>query len=428
MKKLVSVTCATAMALSMLAGCGGNTPATSTPSTAETSASGEAVTINYYGRPDDNGVESAIVANFEKENPDIKVNYVELPDSSNDRLKTISTVLQVGDSSIDVFAADVVWPSIFVSAGWVIPLDSYVTQEELDQYLEAPLSAFQMQGHTYGLPFMADTGALYYRTDLLEKYNLPVPQSWEEMLTTASTILEGENNPDLRGYSSYWKQAETLTSCALEIYWSKGGDIVDENGASVVDEAKMTEALTMMRDMIDTPAMTVDGIETFGTTESRNVVMAGNAIFTRDWLSGYAPFNEEGSQVAGKMNIAPIPGGDGTLGGWGVMVSAYSKNPEAAVRFAQYRANYESQVLANELTRIVPTLKAAYEDPAVLEVTPHLPEFLPVLERSRPRPLSPYYSEISGIMQLEVHGVVTGLSEPADAAANIKNQIDMLLY
>ncbi len=425
MKKAVSITCAAMLMFSMLTGCGGSAPSSSSAATSETS--GEPVTINYYGRPDDNGVESAIVANFEKENPDIKVNYVELPDSSNDRLKTISTVLQVGDSSIDVFAADVVWPPIFVSAGWVIPLDSYVTQEDLDQYLAGPLSAFQMQGHTYGLPFMADTGALYYRSDLLEKYNLPIPQTWEELMTTAQTILEGENNPDLRGFSSYWKQAETLTSCALEVYWAKGGDVVDENGASVVDEAKMTEALTLMREMMDTPSMTVDGIETFGTTESRNVVTAGDAIFTRDWLSGYAPFNAEGSEVAGVMDITSVPGGSGTLGGWGVMVSAYSKNPDAAVKFAQYRANYESQVLANEMTSIVPTLKAIYEDPAVLETTPHLPEFLPVLEKSRPRPLSPYYAEISGIMQLEVHSVVSGLSEPADAAANIKNQVDTLL-
>ena len=67
---------------------------------------GKPVTINYYGRPDDNGVETAIVAAFEEAHPDIKVNYVELPDSSNDRLKTINTVLQAGDSSIDVFAGD----------------------------------------------------------------------------------------------------------------------------------------------------------------------------------------------------------------------------------------------------------------------------------------------------------------------------------
>ena len=118
------------------------------------------VTINYYGRPDDNQVESTIIKAFEDSHPDIKVNYVELPDSSNDRLKTINTVLQAGDASIDVFAGDVVWPPIFASAGWVIPFDEYIAEGELDDYLPGPLSAFQIQGKTYGLPFMADAGAL----------------------------------------------------------------------------------------------------------------------------------------------------------------------------------------------------------------------------------------------------------------------------
>ena len=57
---------------------------------------------------------------------------MELPDSSNDRLKTINTVLQAGDASIDVFAGDVVWPPIFSSAGWVIPFDDYLEEGELD--------------------------------------------------------------------------------------------------------------------------------------------------------------------------------------------------------------------------------------------------------------------------------------------------------
>ena len=207
---------------------------------------GEPVTINYYGRPDDNGVETAIVAAFEEAHPDIKVNYVELPDSSNDRLKTINTVLQAGDSSIDVFAGDVVWPHIFSYAGWVIPLDDYLDQGEMDAYLPGPLSAFQLNGKTWGLPFMADAGALYYRKDLLEKYGKPVPETWEELAATGKEIAEAEG--DMSGFVSYWMQNESLTSSMLEFYWEKGGEVVDENGANVLDEAKLAETLAEMKE------------------------------------------------------------------------------------------------------------------------------------------------------------------------------------
>ena len=85
----------------------------------------EDIVLNYYGRPDTD-LERQIIADFEAENPGIKINYVELPSSSNDRLKTIQTVLQAGGTEMDVFVGDACWPSIFVSAGWVEPLDSYI--------------------------------------------------------------------------------------------------------------------------------------------------------------------------------------------------------------------------------------------------------------------------------------------------------------
>lgn len=168
------------------------------------------------------------------------------------------------------------------------------------------------------------------------------------------------------------------------------------------------------------------GIETFGTKEARDVMCAGGAVFARDWLSGYGPFNNaETSQVAGKVEIAPLPS-YGCLGGWGVMVSNYSKNKPQAVEFAKFRANYESQVTALELVDIKPTFKSAYEDPALLEKKPELPGYLPALEQSRPRPQSPFYAEISGIMQLEIHSVITGMSSPEDSAKKIVEQVNQI--
>lgn len=387
---------------------------------------GGPVTINYYGRPDDNNVESTIVKAFEEQNPEININYVELPDSSNDRLKTINTVLQAGDASIDVFAGDVVWPVIFASAGWVIPLDDYLEDGETDTYLPGPLSAFQIQGKTYGLPFMADAGALYYRKDLLDKYGKEVPKTWEELVVTSKEIVEKEGNPDLKGFVSYWKQAESLTGSMLELYWEKGGEVVDESGKCVMDEAMLTETLAEMKGMME-DGITAKGIETFGTTEARAVVTAGNAVFARDWLSGYAPFNNpESSVVAGNMEIAALPS-YGCLGGWGVMVSSFSKHPEEAVKFAKFRANYESQMVASDLVNITPTLKKAYEDADVIAEKDQLPKFLPVLEQSKPRPLTPYYAEISGIMQLEIHSVITGMTTPKDSAKRIVEQINGVL-
>ena len=193
------------------------------------------VTITYYGRPDVE-LEREIIASFEAENPGIKVNYVELPSSSNDRLKTIQTVLQSQGTEMDVFAGDACWPAIFISAGWVTPLDEYISPSVRDSFISTMLTAYTFNGQTYGLPFMADVCALYYRDDLLSKYGLDVPETYDELLEASKTIMAGENNPDLYGWGYIGVQNETLACCFLSTYWALGGpDMVNEESEFVFD-------------------------------------------------------------------------------------------------------------------------------------------------------------------------------------------------
>lgn len=87
------------------------------------------VTINYYGRLDDNQVESTIIK-ASRILPDIKVNYVELPDSPTTACHISSTqCFQAGTPPSTCSPGDVVWPPIFASAGWVIPFDEYIAGE-----------------------------------------------------------------------------------------------------------------------------------------------------------------------------------------------------------------------------------------------------------------------------------------------------------
>lgn len=432
-KKLIALMLALCLALSTAACGGAEKPAEPTQAPEEqtadqtgeekddASAAGEEVVINYYGRPDTD-LEKQIIADFEAENPGIKINFVELPSSSNDRLKTIQTVLQAGGTEMDVFAGDACWPAIFVSAGWVEPLDSYLDSGALDQYIETMLTAYTINGSTYGLPFMADVCAMYYREDLLDKYELPVPGSYDEIVSTSKQIMEQEADGELYGWGSTWSQNETLTCCFLGFYWALGGgDIVDENGNISIDQQIAEKALTMMYDYIYTDHISPEGMGSYDTSVMRNGVMAGNYIFTSDWLSGYAKYNDpDASAVAGKMKIAAMPV-NGALGGWGVMVSAFSEHKEEAVKFAEYRAGYDAQKTALEMANIVPTIASFYDPETAVEGYEYIPEFLAPLTVARPRGLTPFYAEISAQMQIEASAVVCGMKTPADAAANIVN-------
>lgn len=377
-------------------------------------------TINYYGKPDTD-FERKVVEDFEKEYPHIKVNYVELAGGSNEKLTTIQTVLQSRDSTIDVFAADATWPPIFIAAGWVAPLNN-ILQEDiekglLDEYVQSALSVFQNRGITYGLPYISNAGTFYYRTDLLEKYNQPIPKTWQEVVDTAIYILEQENDSNLIGFSSAWKQTEGLTATVMEHFWDQGVYIYKDNAVDL-DEEKIEAALQIMYDMLYVNGVTIKATPTFGNSDVREIMQSGNLIFSRDWISQAGKFmDSEINKVADHMGIASVPGGN-ALGVWGLMISEFSKNKEEAALFLKYRTRKQAQI---------EQAAAINQLPAVIEAFPAAQDLLIVMNDGEPRPLSPFYGEISSIIQLEVHSMLINKSTPEKAAKNIVRRINEVL-
>jgi multiple sugar transport system substrate-binding protein len=58
-------------------------------------------------------------------NPKIKIKLIELPDDTNEKYEVLNSALALEDGSIDIIDSDVIWPAIFVEAGWVEPLGQY---------------------------------------------------------------------------------------------------------------------------------------------------------------------------------------------------------------------------------------------------------------------------------------------------------------
>ena len=113
-----------------------------------------------------------------------------------------------------------------------LPLDDHFTSFERRKFLRATIEAGTYQGYIYGVPSRIDSGMLYYRKDLLEKYGFSPPITWDELVDQAKTIVEGERStqPALRGYSGQFKQYEGLVCDMLEIVGSHNGSFLTEDG------------------------------------------------------------------------------------------------------------------------------------------------------------------------------------------------------
>jgi trehalose/maltose transport system substrate-binding protein len=91
------------------------------------------------------------------------------------------------------------------------------------------------------------------------------------------------------------------------------------------------------------------GVSNYKEEESRNVWQSGNAAFMRNWPYCYALGEDKESPIAGKFSVTILPQGGSagkhaaTLGGWQLMVSKYSKNPEVATDLIRYLTSAEVQ-------------------------------------------------------------------------------------
>ncbi len=383
------------------------------------------------GGPIVSDVYRAIAQQYERQNPGVRVNLQIQPGTSGEQLSRYVTLFAAKDSSVDVISIDVIWPAQMVAAGWLAPLDQWFTRERREEYLPGGIRANTIGGKIYGIPWYADAGLLYYRKDLLEKHRARVPQTWDEMITTSQRIVAAENNPALGGFLYQGARIEALACFFFEILWSNGGDIIDAGGKVIVDNGKGLEALNFMLDLVRRHRVTPPGVTTLPTDDTRAIFQDGRFVFLRNWTYAYGLFQGEGSNVVGKVGIAPLPrgsvGGASALGGWQLAVSNFSRNKEAAYRLVEFLAGSVAQKSMAVQLSTVPTRKDTFEDTIVKQRSPHYPDMLKVVLTARPRPQTADYPRLSSIVQTNLHGALTTQFSAEEAITRMAREIRSLL-
>ncbi|RMC32372.1 ABC transporter substrate-binding protein [Paracoccus alkanivorans] len=348
------------------------------------------------------------------------VTLVPMPASSSDQFAQYRLWLAAGTTDVDLYQTDVIWaPQL---ADHFVDL-SDAAKDLIPQHFPSVIESQTVDGKLVALPLFTDAPALYYRTDLLEKYGKEIPATWEELTRTAQEIQDAERAEgaaDLWGYVWQGNAYEGLTCNALE--WIKsagGGQIVEPDGTISVNNDAAAKALEMAAGWVGT--ISPEGVLAYQEEEARGVWQTGNAVFMRNWPYAYNLSNGDDSAVKGKFDVAPLPsGGDGsaaTLGGWNVAVSKYSTKQEAAISLALYLSGPEGQKSTTLRNSNLPTITALYDDPDIAEQVPFVPRWKEVFEQAVPRPSAATkgkYNEVSAKFWSAVHETLSGTGSAAE--------------
>ena len=150
-------------------------------------------------------------------------------------------------------------------------------------------------------------------------------------------------------------------------------------------------------------------------------------------LNPYAyALNEKADKVKGKFKVMPFPsfeggGKAGILGGHNSVISAYSKNPGAALKLIEFIGSPEIQKAYAAQFSLTPVRNDVYDDPAVKKALPFAAELKQAVEQAKARRVSPVYPQISQAIYKNVNAALAGQSSPEDAMKNAQAQIEKAL-
>ncbi len=372
----------------------------------------------------------------EEEVGGISVEWERISDVPNESRSIYVTNFTARNSKPDIIAVDVIWPGDFAARGWIAPIEEYFGDEALAEYIPGFLAAAQVDGHTFAIPLYIDGIHLFYRADLLEKYSLDVPSTWEGLIAAAETVVEGEGNPDLAGFISMWAKIEGLFMNWLAFFQGAGGTFFDADGDLAINNEAGVKSLSTMVGMLES-GVAPESILTFRPNDARLLFQQERAVFLMVQDFVLAPLTADDSPVKDAVEFTRVPyfeGNDMTnttvIGGFLLAVNKHSENVEAAADFIKCFTSYESQVQAGLIQGKVPTRPAVYDDERIAEEAPGVAALGANFVYAFARPSAQTgtaYPEISEIMQTEISAALLGEKTPEQAMADAEAQILSLM-
>lgn len=368
---------------------------------------------------------NAIVAEFNKSNPNVKVEieYVSY-DALHDK---ITTAMASTPPAYDVFLVDDIWYAEFADKGYILDATDRISKDMKDKIFQAAWEITTVSGKTYGMPWLLDQKYFFYNEKILQDAGITAPPvTWEELLDQAKVIKE-------KGSVEYpivwsWGQYEAAVCDWVTLLYGNGGSFVDAEGKPAFNNELGVKTLEWMVKTID-DGLTNPASVSYVEEDVRNVFSQGKAAFALNWnyMFDLVNFNKEESQVTGQIKLSLMPAfadsgvASATIdGSMGFSVAATSPNKDAAWSYVVYLTSEDVQNRYS--AHLLPIWQTSFEGEAgknleaLSQVTAVMvPMFKEQFPYSHVRPKVPFYPEASKALQLALQEALTKQKTPKEA-------------
>jgi multiple sugar transport system substrate-binding protein len=432
-KRLILVLCTVFACAALIAACGsdddgggggggGAEASTNTTDGAKAAptideAEGATGNVTFCLGKDTSGNQHESAKRFNAQDNGLKVKLIEFPESADEQRNQFIQRQRAKSGECDVFYSDVIWTAEFAAQKWLLDMSDYVESRK-DEFIPSTLETINFEEKYWGVPQQTDAAFLYYRKDQVDE----VPTTWQGVYEDAAA-----NNGIVYQGAAY----EGLTCDYLELAFAAGGKVLSDDGTkSEINSPENLKALQLMVDGIGNGSAP-KAVTTYMEEPARRAFESGNATYMRNWPYAFALGNQA-PKVKGKFEVVPFPefeggGKAGILGGHNLVISAFSKNPEGAVKLIDFLTSPEIIKLNAAEFSLAPTLAATYDDPDVKKALPFAAELKQAVEQAKSRPVSPVYSQVSAAIYKNVNAALAGEMSPEEALKRADSEINQAL-
>ena len=422
MKKLLKKLVAGALALTLtftLAACGG-TPAQTSGSTGEGTGTAEPTTLTVYTWWDITKFAhlQKMQEDFEKANPDIKLDFVTIP---TDYANSMITKLAGGEiPDVMMLAMDQV--PRYALNDMLLSLDDLASQEYKDALYPVVKDALTVNGTMYAAARDVTPKVMYLNTKMFANAGIEIPEdTWtmDEFVEIAKQLTKGSGADAQWGY--YWANFMDQTYAMIAAF---GGKLYSEDGKSSVlstDENTM-RGVQFMYDLYNTYKVCPSAAQAaqFGDNEFSSF-MANKVAMQIGSLSTASTFDANNVEYT----VLPMPYVDGVsqtssfVNTW--VIPKEAANPELSWRVVEFLSGKEGQQIALDMNYGLPA--STMVDTTEFESkTPYNKYFVQALDTAIPFPTNINGSEFQSMFQKECESLWAGAITPEEFAQRVDEQ------
>lgn len=251
------------------------------------------------------------IAEFEAANPTVKINLETV--TADAWYSKIMTAMQSGDLPQIMYLDSINKASILQGKGVLEPVDPVIDAIGRAEWSETSLERYSKDGSVWSIPDCVLYQAVFYRTDLFEKYGVDIPTTWEEVKAAAEKLTideDGDGTPELYGMGI--PLSKNMVADQTYGFWmySNGVHIFNPETGEYEFGSKKAEAAEALEAMLEVyNAASPLGSINWAWGDYRGAFVEGKVAMSPGWGAEIAMAQKDNPEILDDIGMFPFPAG-----------------------------------------------------------------------------------------------------------------------